>query len=64
MKASPTIAIGFKDLSEKTSIPASTLKNLYRKRKISGMRLGHRTVMFDAAKVMNELTRFEVKAVA
>lgn len=52
------------DLSEKIGIPARTLRTLYNQRKISGIKTGHRTLLFDPEKVCAELARFEIKAVA
>ncbi len=50
-------------LSEKTGIAKRTIRSLYQQRKISGIKAGHRTLLFDAEKVCAELARFEVKAV-
>lgn len=50
-------------LSEQTNIPVRTLRTLYHQRKISGIKAGHRTLLFDPEKVIGELSRFEIKAV-
>lgn len=52
------------ELSKTTGIPVRTLRSLYNQRKISGIKAGHRTLLFDAEKVCVELARFEIKAVA
>jgi hypothetical protein len=51
-------------LEAATGIPARTLRTLFHQKKIPGLRLGHRTVIFDPAKVQAALDRFEQKAVA
>lgn len=50
------------ELAEKIGIPARTLRSLYHQRKISGIKAGHRTLLFDPEKVCAELARFEIKA--
>ncbi len=52
------------EFAEKIGIPARTLRTLYNQRKISGIKTGHRTLLFDPEKVCAELARFEIKAVA
>jgi DNA-binding transcriptional MerR regulator len=52
------------ELAKNTGIPVRTLRTLYNQRKISGIKLGHRTLLFDPEKVYSELARYEVKAVA
>ena len=52
------------ELAEKTGIPVRTLRTLFHQRKISGIKAGHSTLLFDPEKVCAELARFEVKAVA
>ncbi len=44
-------------------IPARTLRSLFHAGKIPGLKLGHRTLMFDPDKVRDALNKFEVKAV-
>jgi hypothetical protein len=51
-------------LEAATGIPARTLRTLFHQKKIPGLRLGHRTVIFDPVKVQAALDKFEVKAVA
>jgi len=55
---------GFPALSHQIGIPPRTLKSLWHQRKFSGIRAGHRTVLFDPQKVMIELLKFEVKSVS
>lgn len=51
-------------LCERLNLPSvSSVEALMRSRKISFMRLGHRTVRFSWAKVQEELSRLEIKAV-
>ena len=52
------------ELAKTTGIPVRTLRTLYNQRKISGIKAGHRTLLFDPEKVCTELARFEIKAVA
>lgn len=52
------------ELAKATGIPVRTLRTLYNQRKISGIKAGHRTLLFDPEKVCAELSRFEIKAVA
>ena len=51
-------------LEAATGIPARTLRTLFHQKKIPGLRLGHRTVIFDPTKVQAALDRFEQKAIA
>jgi hypothetical protein len=55
--------VGIKGLAEETGIPARTLRSLWLKKKIPGVRLGHRTLVFDPSKVRAALDKFEVRAV-
>ncbi len=55
--------VGIKGLAEEIGIPARTLRSLWLKKKIPGVRLGHRTLVFDPAKVRTALDKFEVRAV-
>ena len=50
-------------LSTETGIPARTLRSLYQTKKISFIRAGWRTLLFDTDKVLADLQRLEVKAV-
>ena len=51
-------------LAEITGVPARTLRTLHQTRKISGIRAGWRTLLFNPEEVLAELNRFKVKAVA
>ena len=52
------------DLSIATGIPVRTLRSLYQTKKISFIRAGWRTLLFDTDKVLADLGRLEVKAVS
>ena len=56
--------VDIKGLETESGIPKRTLRTLYKERKISHIKTGHRTILFDPAKVMAEIKRFEIKAVA
>lgn len=58
--------VNIETLSESPGIgiPARTLRSLWHQRKIPGIRLGHRTLVFDPEHVRNALDKLEVKAVA
>jgi hypothetical protein len=56
--------VDIKRLETDTGIPERTLRTLYQGRKISHIKTGHRTILFDPAKVRQELQRVEIKAVA
>jgi hypothetical protein len=58
-----TKLVGFDGLAEEIGIPARTLRSLWMKKKIPGVRLGHRTLVFDPEKVRTALDKFEVRAV-
>jgi hypothetical protein len=51
-------------LAEEIGIPPRTLRSLYNARKIPFIKAGHRTLLFDPAKVRAALDKFERKAVA
>lgn len=51
-------------LSEEIGILPRTLRSLYLARKIPFIKAGHRTLLFDPAKVRAALDKFERKAVA
>ena len=53
---------GFPSLAATTGIPIRTLKTLWSRRKFSGLRVGHRTMLFDPQKVLTELGKFEIRA--
>lgn len=55
--------VNLEGLEAATGIPARTLRTLFHHKKIPGLRLGHRTVIFDPAKVQAALDKFEVKAI-
>jgi len=52
-----------RELSIITGIPVRTLRTLFYARKISGIKTGGRTLLFEAEKVCAELKRFEVQAI-
>lgn len=45
------------ELAERLKIHPVTLRGLYRRKAIPGMKLGHRTLRFDYAQVVNALTQ-------
>ena len=49
--------------SDDTGIPVRTLRTPDHQRKISGIKAGHRTLLFDVEKLRSELLRYEVRAV-
>ena len=55
---------GFPALSHQIGVPARTLKSLWGQRKFSGIRAGHRTILFNPEKVLAELERLTIKAVS
>ena len=57
--------VNIKQLSEAPGIgiPIRTLRSLWHQRKIPAVRLGHRTLKFDAAKVRAALDKYEVREV-
>jgi hypothetical protein len=56
--------VNITQLSTETGIPTRTLRSLYHAKKISFIRAGWRTLLFDPQKVLAELGKFEVKAVS
>jgi hypothetical protein len=50
-------------LSEATTRPVRQLRSFVAAKKIPYLKLGHRTMLFDPAKVEKALQRFEIKAV-
>jgi hypothetical protein len=52
-----------KKLALELSIPERTITSLRLAGKISCLKVGHRTVLFDVAKVRTDLANFEIKAV-
>lgn len=56
--------VNLKGLERVTNIPARTLRGLFHQKKIPGIKLGFRTLIFDPAKVLAALDKYEVKAVA
>jgi hypothetical protein len=56
--------VNAKGLSEATGVPVLTLRTLYRQRKISGIKAGHRTLLFDKERVVRELEKFTISAVS
>lgn len=56
--------VDFEKLGKEIGIPARTLKSLWQQGKIPGLKLGHRTLVFDPAKVRAALDKFEVREVA
>ncbi len=52
------------EVAPRIPMKPSTLLRLGRKRKVPSLILGHRTVLFDEAKVRAALNKFEVKEVA
>ena len=62
MTSAPTQYVSLPQLSSKTGIPASMLRNLYKKKRISVVRLGHRTLVFNLQQVLTELEGFHEKA--
>lgn len=51
-------------LSEATGLPVRTLRSLFHSKKIPGIILGHRTLVFNPDNVRAALDKFERKAVA
>jgi excisionase family DNA binding protein len=56
--------LGINELSAELPLPRPTIRGLMRQRKISFLRLGHRTVRFDIDKVRGELSKYEVPAIS
>ena len=55
--------LNIEQLSEEIGIPTQSLRTWMRAKKISCIRLGHRSVFFDAEATRRELARFTVKAI-
>jgi hypothetical protein len=55
--------VDIKELERESGIPVRTLRSLYQNRKISFLKCGHRTLLFNTQQVMAELRRFEIKAI-
>jgi hypothetical protein len=51
------------ELSETTTRPVRQLRSLVQARKIPYLKVGHRTILFDPAKVEKALQGFEIPAV-
>lgn len=51
-------------LEAETGIPARSLRSLYQKRKITFIRAGHRTLLFNPETVRAELEKLTVRAVS
>ncbi len=54
--------VTYSALSVETNIPVRTLRTLAQQRKIPFVKLGHRTIKFQPARVFAALEKFEVKA--
>ena len=54
--------LDIRGLSEQSGIPIRTLRSFVAGRKISFLKCGHRTLLFDPEKVKKDLARFEVQA--
>jgi len=50
-------------LSEARGIPVRTLRSFVTNKKIPFIKMGHRTILFDLAKVDAALARYEVKEI-
>ncbi len=50
------------ELSAELGIPVRSIRTLKQKRKIPFVKLGHRTLLFNPAKVSAALSKFEVRA--
>ena len=55
--------LDIRGLSEQSGIPIRRLRSFVAGRKISFLKCGHRTLLFDPEKVKKDLARFEVPAV-
>ena len=56
--------VSIETLAEAIGIPARTLRTMHHARKIPFVRIGHRTVRYQIARVAAALGKFEVKAVS
>jgi excisionase family DNA binding protein len=54
--------LDLKALSAELGLSQGVLRQLYKKRRIPFLRLGHRTLRFQAEKVREALRQFEVEA--
>lgn len=55
--------VSIKVLSDYLGIPVRTIRSLYGERKISVIKTGHRSLLFDPLKVQQELAAFEIRSV-
>jgi hypothetical protein len=55
--------VDIRGLSEGNGIPVRRLRSLWSSRKIPGLKIGHKTLLFDPEKVDKALARFEIPAV-
>jgi hypothetical protein len=55
--------VDIRGLSEGNGIPVRRLRSLWNSRKIPGLKIGHKTLLFDPEKVDKALARFEIPAV-
>jgi hypothetical protein len=51
-------------LSAETGISVRTLRSLYKTKRISHIKAGHRTILFNPNKVQQELEKLEISAVS
>ncbi|MEI6715742.1 MAG: hypothetical protein WCO60_18470 [Verrucomicrobiota bacterium] len=59
---SQTKYLRFAELAVLTGISVSMLTRLYQERRIPGIKLGYRTLVFELERVQEALRAFEVKA--
>jgi hypothetical protein len=64
MDHEPLVTIEGLAKSPEIELPVRTLRSLWHQRKIPGIVLGRRTLLFSPSKVRAALEKFEVKAVA
>jgi hypothetical protein len=55
--------LNIKALSTETELPQRQIRTLYQTGKIPYIKVGHRSLLFDAEKVMAALELFEIRAV-
>jgi excisionase family DNA binding protein len=55
--------VDIKELSEISGFPVRTLRSFIASKKIPAVRLGHRTLRFNLARVEKALNAFEVPAI-
>lgn len=53
--------LNIQELSAEINLPVRTIRTLLQKRRVPCIKLGHRTMRFNPAKVMAALDRFEVR---